>query len=158
MVIETRWKYPLNWDGMYFDLPGRPKGWQRMVLNITATEDVDQGDETSGYVVVDRSSLIGVEGKPCYKMQIDKIDFMTYGTGVQLDYDMTPDQRIVTIPQSDSGTYLGPFIQEVTEPGGYTAGETGNIVITTVGTSLADYFDITLYMRIKERPQAYGTS
>ncbi len=158
MLTSVKWIYPLNWDGEY---PGegdpvpseRTRGWKRMVVQLDGYSDVSQEGDDSGVKIV-RANLYGVEGKPCYKIGITKVEYSTYGCGVHLYWSMTPDQTICRIPQSEANTICGPFLPEVTEPGGYGPAEFGDVVLTTNSMSQYDSYNITLYITVKERPQS----
>jgi hypothetical protein len=146
---EVRWVYPLNWDGLY---DPQTRGWKRMKVRLLHFDEEANGTTETDALKIDRSSMLGANGMPCYKICIEKIEYQTYGVGLILEYDMTPDQLICVIPEGEAGVIHGPFLPEITEPGGYLAGETGNVVLTSQNSSQYDSYDLLLHIRIKEQP------
>lgn len=152
-TVRITWLYPPNWDGTYWggagggspDPPDNvPIGWKRMKLQLTNLSD---GTGESDVVKLDRSELYGIDGLACEKIVIDKIKYQTYGMSVRLEWDMTPDQLIAMLPENSEGCIEGPFFPDY--DGAYGVGETGDLLLTTIGHTANDSYNITLDIKIK---------
>ena len=152
----TTWLYPTNWDGEYMFPDGSemPYGWKRMRVNFKYYDDSANGTDESGVVKLVRADMKTVDGTECYMLQVDKIEYNTYGMDVIIVYDMDgADQTIARLPQSQANTMVGPWRPDIGPDGAYAGGETGNIKFTTMNASQYDYYDITLDITIVGWPR-----
>lgn len=79
------------------------------------------------------------------ELRLDKIDYHTSGMGVNLAWDATADEPIVTIGQNADGCLDFRASGGLRNNAG--AGKTGDINFTTVGQSAGDAYTIVLHMR-----------
>lgn len=151
-TVKTTWLYPPNWDGSYFgqgdpDPTENPKhGWKRMKVQLA---NVSDGTGESGVIKLDRSAFFGIDGLPCFKLGIEKIKYQTYGMSVRLDWSMSPVQLVAMLPESESGCIVGPFYPDLGEDSVYGPGETGDLLLTTIGHTANDSYNITLDILVK---------
>ena len=99
----------------------------------------------SGVVKVDKSAAIFPDGTAVGKLAIEKVQYSVQGfTYVKIAFDHTTDDTALILAP-------GSTVLDFTELGGVvdpdSAGGTGDIVLTTVGNSAGDTYDITLHVR-----------
>jgi hypothetical protein len=150
-TVAKQWIYPTNWNGEYpwigEEASSQRHGWKKMVVRLLNLSD---GTGESLVPKLVREDFYGVEGKPCLKIGIDKIIYQTYGMSVKLEYDMSPNQLIAVLPESNSGMIRGPILPDIGEDTVYGPGETGNVLLSTIAHTANDSYDIVLHLRIKE--------
>lgn len=149
--VLTTWLYPINWDGEYLDADGNDikYGWKRMRVNFKYYDDSANGTDENYEVKLVRTDLRDPEGNVCRLIQIDKIEYNTYGMDVIIYYDMNPYQTVARIPQSQANKMVGPWRPDIVmEDTGYAGGASGNVVFSTANASQYDYYDITLDITI----------
>lgn len=151
-TVRTTWLYPSNWDGSYFGQgdphpPENPKhGWKRMTVQFSNLSD---GTGESDVIKLDRSVLFGIDGLPCFKIGIERIRYTTYGMSVKLEWDMTPQQLIYICPENGDGEVCGPFYPDLGEDTEYAEGETGDLLLTTIGHTANDSYNLILDILVK---------
>jgi hypothetical protein len=148
-TVQTTWIYPPNWDGHVRreDEVGGQFGNRRMIVKLSKMSG--GADVETDVVKVARADLWAWPGNPCKKIRIDKIDFFTYGLSATLEWDMTPQQKIATLAQDSSGVLEGPFLPSMGEDANYASGETGDILLTTLGDAAGDTYEIILHLTVK---------
>lgn len=116
----------------------------RHVVRITNRSD---GTGESSVVKVDKSGLTGpIAGVEPGSLVLEQIQGNVDGMQVQLNWDHDTDDEIVTL--------AGGIIQrDWRKVGGLkdpkTTGGTGDVLLTTVGHSSGDSYDLTLHFRKK---------
>ena len=147
-TVTTRWVYPPNWDGFVEPRGYLKRGWKHMVVQLTNYSD---GTGETAVRKVVRQDLYGPSGLLCKRICVDEIIYRTTNFGVRLYFDMTPAETICLIPHG-YGIITGPFLPGIAKYEDYEAGETGDIMLTTIVSqgSAQDTYDITLKLRIKE--------
>jgi hypothetical protein len=151
-TVKTTWLYPVNWDGSYQGAgdaapPDHWHGWKRMKVQFLNLSD---GTGESDAIKLNRSDFRGVQGDPCTKIGIKKISYACYGMSVQLEWDMNPQQLVTLLPENTNGCIKGPFYPDVTDDTTYGEGETGDLLLTTIGHTANDSYVITMDIIIKE--------
>jgi hypothetical protein len=148
-TVETTWIYPPNWDGHVReeDQTGTIFGNNKMIVNF---KNLSDSTGESDIVKITREDLYSTQGNVCGKIRIDRIEFVTFGIGVQIEFDMNPHQMIALIPQNGAGCVKGPFIPKLAQDTEYAPGETGNVMFTTIAAAANDSYDITIYFTVKE--------
>lgn len=126
-------------------LPGQTK--KRLVVRATVVSD---GTGSTDAILVDKSTLTGLNGLEPNKLVIEKLEFTCDGMIGLLEFDHTVDDPICTL----AGTFgIYDFAQNskyqgFVDPG--AAGATGDIVITTTGHTAGDSINVVLYLRKKD--------
>jgi hypothetical protein len=105
--------------------------------------------DTGGAVIlVDKSTLIGVEGVAPSKLVLEEISWDIQGyTSVKLAWDHTTDDEIIILG-AGSGSMSWKDVGGLVDPG--SAGDTGDILATTSGTTVGSSYTITLVVRLKD--------
>jgi hypothetical protein len=104
------------------------------------------GTGESGVAKVDISALTDPAGNTCTYTSIDRIEYSVFGFDyVLLAWDHTTDDEIAVLK--------GQGVMDWSMSGGSvdprTAGDTGDIKLTTSGGAAGSGYDITLYLRTK---------
>jgi hypothetical protein len=120
-------------------------GRRRRVVRLT---NISDGTGESGVAKVDKSALTGPDGTEPGKIVVEEIQYAIQGfTSVRLHWDHTTDDEIALLP-SGSG-YMGHVkTGGLVDPG--SAGDTGDILLTTAGAVSGATYDITLVLRLKD--------
>ena len=112
---------------------------RRAILKFT---NISDSTGETAVVKVDVSTLTSYQGKACTSVNIEKLEAITDGMGVDMLWDATTDVVIMT---------LGPdqfFTFDFTRFGGLKnnagAGKTGDILFTTVGAQNGSRYTIIL--------------
>lgn len=141
-AVSTRWVYPPNWDGGLTKEPG----YRTMTVKLTNYSD---GTGESAVTKVNISDLFALNGEvPTYTV-IDKIKYEVNGMAVHLYWDRTPSETIARL-NGTSGSVSG--CMEFCKQGGLVdpqGGGTGDIMLTTVGHTSGDGYDITITFILK---------
>ena len=112
---------------------------RRLIVQITNLSD---GTGESAVVKVDKSTFTGLNGLEPSSLAIEYIKGLVSGMSVTLKADRTSD---LTIAQIGSGEVNIDF----TCAGGFqtnTAGDTGDIVLTTAGHTAGDTYNLIISM------------
>ncbi len=122
-------------------------GRRRKILHITGISD---GTGESTVIKADISTLtfVGSQGAtvPTYTV-VDMIDFNIQGyTSIRLHWDHTTNDEIAILP-AGTGTIDWNALGGKVDP--RTAGDTGDILLTTAGHIAGATYDITIYFRPK---------
>ncbi len=117
---------------------------RRYVIQITNLSD---GTGESGVTKVDKSTLTGLNGSEPSALMVESIRGTVQGMNVKLYCDRTTDLTICTI---DGGTNVDLDYRPY---GGFntnTAGDTGDILLTTTGHTAGDSYDLIINFRKKD--------
>lgn len=117
-------------------------GPRNLVMQFT---NISDGTGEAAVKKVDVSALsAGFRAAACSRVRIERIVGSTSGMSVQLLWDATTDTVAALLPSGND------FDLDYTKHGGITnnagTGITGDIMITTVGHTAADTYDITVHM------------
>lgn len=118
-------------------------GTRRRVVRLLNLSD---GTGETGVIKVDKSALIGPNGKEPTKLVIEKIEYAVDGMSVRLYWDHTTDDEIAVL--TGAGFFDWTDSGGLVDPG--SAGDTGDILLTTVGHTAGDSYNITLWLRLKD--------
>ena len=118
-------------------------GKRRYIVQLT---NISDGTGESGVTKVDISTITTPGFTPTYST-IDMIDYSIQGfTSVRLHWDHTTDDEIAVLP-AGSGTLYYQSVGGNVDP--RTAGDTGDVKLTTAGSASGNTYNIVLYMRMK---------
>lgn len=112
---------------------------RRYVVQLMSTSD---GTGESGVVKVDKSTLVGPDGTEPTHFMIDEIQGEVNGMQVVLSVDATTD---VVLARLASGIIQIDYRKQ----GGLSTkatGDTGDILLTTIGHSSGDSYNIVLHL------------
>lgn len=108
----------------------------------------DDGNGSSGVVLVDISTLTGFDGTSPTKMVLEEISWDIQGyTSIKLAWDADTDDELISLG-SGSGVMSWAHVGGLCDP--QSTGATGDIKITTAGHSATSTFTITLVLRLKD--------
>lgn len=117
-----------------------------VVMHFT---NISDGTGEAAVTKVDASSLVG--GGTTTRYAVEKIAWSTVGMGFNLLWDATADVVFFTTGNNDSQGEIdftkggtGPSAALTNNAG---AGVTGDIQLTTVGHTLGDAYNLTLWLR-----------
>ncbi len=116
---------------------------KRHVIQITNTSD---GTGESGVVKIDKSTLTGLNGLEPGSLVVETITGTVQGMIVKLTCDRTTALTIATLDGGQVDLDFRPF-------GGFqtnTAGNTGDIVLTTIGHTSGDSYNLIINCRKKD--------
>lgn len=119
-------------------------GTRRVAYRFT---NVSDGTGEAAVTKVDISTLVGPDGRTApTKTVIEQIEWSIQGfTSVRLFWDHTTDDEIAVLS--------GAGFKDFREVGGMvdpaSAGDTGDIKLTTAGAAAGATYDITITMRLK---------
>lgn len=110
--------------------------------------NISDGTGESGVAKVTLSALTGPDGTPPTRTVIEEVQWSIQGfTSVRLLWDHTTDDEAVVMAAGngymnfrDAGGLVDPA----------SAGDTGNILLTTAGAVSGATYDITLVLRLKD--------
>jgi hypothetical protein len=111
-------------------------GKRRYKVRLT---NVSDGTGEAAVVKVDRSTLTNLNGVEPTRIAIERIDYDISGMSIRLHWDHTTDDEIAVLSGVDSRCYSPPLV----DPN--STGGTGDVLLTTVGHTAADTYDITLH-------------
>ena len=124
------------------------------VIHLT---NVSDGTGESAVVKVDKSAIgVSYDGAEANSLDIERIEYSCQGfTYIRLHWDHTTDDTITVLNGNGNGVldFMGSpqqfngYVQPSGLPDPRTAGETGDILLTTVGHSANDTYAITLFCR-----------
>lgn len=112
---------------------------RRAILKFT---NISDGTGESAVVKVDVSSLNPYQGNACTSVNIEKLEAITDGMGVDLLWDATTDVIIMTLGPDQFFTFDFSRFGGLTNNAG--AGKTGDISFTTIGAASGDRYTIIL--------------
>jgi hypothetical protein len=119
-------------------------GRRRRVIRIT---NVSDGTGESAVVKVDKSALTGPDGTEPSKLVIEWIEHTIQGfSSVRLLWDHTTDDEAVVLSGNGAKDYrsAGGLIDPA------SAGDTGDLLLTTAGAISGATYDITIGLRLKD--------
>ncbi len=113
---------------------------KRLVVKLLGLIDTDE----VGVVKVDKSTFTGLNGLEPSFFMIEQIDYDVGGLEVSLSVDATTDVVLARFGG------MGPGKHDYRKFGGISTkavGDTGDILLSTVGGATGDSYDITLHLR-----------
>ena len=114
-------------------------GKRRLVVHSTSVSD---GTGETNVVKVDKSAFTGLDGTEPTDFIFEKIEYDVSSMRVVISVDRTTDQTIAVLQ--------GQGCLDWTKAGGLlkaSAGDTGDILLTTANHAAGDGYDITFYLR-----------
>lgn len=116
---------------------------------VVRSEIDSDGTGSSAAVLVDKSTFTGLNDLEPTKFCIERIEYQIDGMQVVLEFDHTTNDLI--------GTLIGQGFLDFTQNSKYqgfmdpaSAGDTGDIVATTVGHTAGDKATIVFFLRKKD--------
>lgn len=113
---------------------------------VVVLTNISDGTGETAVVKVDKSTLTGPNGKEPSKLVVEKIEYALSGMQVRLFWDHTVDDEIAML--DGAGFFDWTSVGGKPDPG--SAGDTGDIILTTFGHTLGDTYTITLWLRKKD--------
>lgn len=114
-------------------------GSKRAIMKFT---NVSDGTGESGVLKVDVSALSTYNGATCSSVNIERIEAVTVGMGVDILWDATTDALCMTLGSDQFFTFDFTRFSGVTNNAG--AGKTGDVLFTTIGATAGDRYTIIL--------------
>lgn len=119
---------------------------RRRKIRIT---NISDGTGESGVVKIDKSALTGPDGTEPSKLVVEEIDWDIDGMQVRLFWDHTTDDEIAVLSGAGYRDYTsGGKTHGLVDPG--SAGDTGDILLTTNAHTAGDGYDIMITVRLKD--------
>lgn len=112
-------------------------------LRLTNNSD---GTGESDVVKVDKSTLVGTDGLEPIALDLIKAEWTCSGMSVLLEWDHTTDDAILLM--SEHGEFCAKMAGPLRDP--RSAGGTGDILLTTVGHTAGDTYNIVLHFKMRE--------
>lgn len=115
---------------------------------VVAVNYVSDGTGVTDTVLVDKSTLTGLNGLEPGRLVVEQIEFALDGVQLRLEFEHATDNPIANLAGqgfldfTQGGVYQG-FVDPATTT-------TGDIVMTSVGHSSGDQATIVLYIRKKD--------
>lgn len=94
---------------------------------------------------IDISGLLTPSGAVCTWIVVDRIEYSISGMTVRLNWDHTTDDELATL--AGSGALDWSAVGGNADP--KTAGDTGDVLLTTIGQAAGSTYDITITFRCK---------
>lgn len=116
-------------------------GRQRL-LHLQARSD---GTGEAAVTKLDISTKLTADGQTCTYTVIDRIEYDVGGMQIRLDWDHDTDDEIVTL--SGAGFFDWTYVGGLGDP--KSAGGTGDILLTSIGATAGDSYDISIWYRCK---------
>lgn len=117
-------------------------GISKLVVHLT---NVSDGTGESAVVKVDKSTFTGPNGLEPTNFVFEKIEYDVSSMRVHIQLDRTTDQTVAVLQ--------GIGCLDWRASGGLlkaSAGDTGDVLLTTANHAAGDGYDITLYLRKKD--------
>lgn len=114
-------------------------GSKRAIMKFT---NISDGTGESGVLKVDVSALSTYNGATCSSVNIERIEAVTVGMGVDILWDATTDALCMTLGSDQFFTFDFTRFSGVTNNAG--AGKTGDVLFTTIGATAGDRYTIIL--------------
>lgn len=114
-------------------------GSKRAIMKFT---NVSDGTGESGVLKVDVSALSTYNGAACSSVNIERIEAVTVGMGVDILWDATTDALCMTLGSDQFFTFDFTRFSGITNNAG--AGKTGDVLFTTIGATAGDRYTIIL--------------
>lgn len=112
---------------------------------VVRLQNRSDGTGETDVTKIDISTFTTPDGRPCTYIIIDKIVFSCDGMSVRLNWDRTTDDEIATL--AGQGELAWMKLGGLVDP--RSAGGTGDVLLTTVGHTAGDTYDITICFRCK---------
>jgi len=114
-------------------------------IHAIRIQNRSDGTAETGLAKVDISGLVTPSGAVCTWTVVDRIEYSISGMTVRLDWHHTANDEIATL--AGSGALDWSAMGGNADP--KSAGESGDILATTIGHDSGDTYDITIYFRCK---------
>ena len=114
-------------------------GSKRAIMKFT---NISDGTGESGVLKVDVSALSTYNGATCSSVNIERIEAVTVGMGVDILWDATTDALCMTLGADQFFTFDFTRFSGLTNNAG--AGKTGDVLFTTIGATAGDRYTIIL--------------
>jgi hypothetical protein len=114
-------------------------GSKRAIMKFT---NISDGTGESGVLKVDVSALSTYNGATCSSVNIERIEAVTVGMGVDILWDATTDALCMTLGSDQFFTFDFTRFSGITNNAG--AGKTGDVLFTTIGATAGDRYTIIL--------------
>jgi hypothetical protein len=108
--------------------------------------NISDGTGESAVVKVDKSTLVGTDGLEPIALDLIKADWTVAGMTASLLWDHTTDDQILVM--TEHGEFCGKMAGPLRDP--RSAGGTGDILLTTVGHTSGDTYNIVLHFKMRE--------
>jgi hypothetical protein len=118
---------------------------QAPFYSIRLTNSSD-GTGESAVVKVDKSTLTGIDGLEPIALDLIEAEWTCAGMSVLLLWDHSTDDTILLM--SEHGEFCGKDAGPLRDP--RSAGGTGDILLTTVGHTSGDTYNIVLHFKMRE--------
>lgn len=125
-------------------------GRQQIVVHLT---NISDGTGESAVVKVDKSALLAEDGAEPASLDIEQVEWNIQGfTSVRLLWDHTTDEVALVLSGSGYKDFRGKDDSIYGQFGnmrladGRGSGATGDILLTTAGTTSGNTYDITLWV------------
>lgn len=137
-TVDVKYLYPPNLSG---SMSG--KGVRRVVVRLTGISD---GTGEIDVVKVDKSTLLGPNGREPTKFAIEEVEWAIQGFDyILLEFDHTSDSTIETLVLAGFKNYrdIGGLVDN-------GSGGTGDLILTSVGPTAGASYDISIVLRLKD--------
>ena len=114
-------------------------GSKRAIMKFT---NVSDGTGETGVVKVDVSALNPYNGMTCTSVNIERIEAVTIGMGVDILWEATTDALCMTLGSDQFFAFDFSRFSGIVNNAG--AGKNGDILFTTVGAAAGDRYTILL--------------
>lgn len=116
------------------------------VYYMVRLTNASDGTGESAVVKVDRSGLTNVKGVEPKGLTVEWIEYQVNGFNyVKLDWDATTDDEIAVLKGNGTKNYCkGGGLRDPR-----SAGNVGDILLTTSGTTAGNSYDITMLLRLE---------
>jgi len=114
-------------------------GSKRAIMKFT---NISDGTGETGVVKVDVSALNPYNGMTCTSVNIERIEAVTIGMGVDILWEATTDALCMTLGSDQFFAFDFSRFSGIVNNAG--AGKNGDILFTTVGAAAGDRYTILL--------------
>jgi hypothetical protein len=112
---------------------------------VVRWQNRSDGTGETGVNKLDISTLTSITGQvPTYTV-FDRLEWAISGMTVRLDWNHTTDDEIATL--SGTGSFDWSSVGGNADP--KSAGDTGDVLLTTIGHAAGSTYDITAWIRLK---------
>ncbi len=119
------------------------------IVHLTSISD---GTGEADAIKVDKSTLLAPDGAEPAALDIERVVWNCDGMAVRIEWDHTTDDLALALSGVGQADFRGegsqggvPPLCSLKDP--RTAGDTGDILLTTVGHTSGDTYNITLWLR-----------
>ena len=135
-TLTTKYVFPADWGASVGTTPVR----RVRLLVVGTSSDTTEMTATS---VLDISTITGINGVACSKVSIEAVQYALAGvTYLDLKWDRTTDLVALRMVPGASIEMFDPPLRDT------SSGDTGDLVLTSVGASATGAFTLDLLVRI----------